>query len=318
MRERVAPGSRQPAGSISTWGTSGCSPSHCQSGLEVGRAPTRSTTSGGWLCSHPAAASGSAVAMSRLRSWLPARAPERGSATIGRPRAAAQAAAAAGSAGSSCGPSTSKPRRPDARAATRATASGVGSIRPGSTVGGGAEGPGGGPVGTRGSRKRRLRCTGPGGDSRALPTRRAARAAARPGAPSPGSGGSRSRDHLTAVPKRPAWSMVCGAPTPCRSAGRSAVIKMSGTRPCRASTAAGRNSAAAVPEVQTATAGNRVARAMPRAKKAEERSSWWGQSVMPGSSARARASGVLRDPGVTQACATPSEARARMRGTVNP
>jgi hypothetical protein len=256
--------------------------------------------------------------MSRLRSWLPARAPESGSARIGKARAAAQAAAAWGSAGSSCGPSTSRPRRPETWAAKRATASEVGSIRPRSIVGGAAERVGHGPVGTSGSRKRRLRCTGPGGDSRAASTRRAARAAARPGAPSPGRGGSRSRDHLAAVPKRPAWSMVCGAPTPCRSAGRSAVIKMSGTRPCRASTAAGRNSAAAVPDVQTTTAGKRVARAMPRAKKAEERSSWWGQSVMPGSSARARARGVLRDPGVTQAWATPSEARARTSGTVNP
>ena len=92
---------------------------------------------------------------------------------------------------------------------------------------------------------------------------------------------------------------------------------MRGTRPWRASTAAGRNSAAAVPEVHTATAGKPVARAMPRAKKAEERSSRWGQSVMPGSSARARASGVLREPGVTQAWATPSAARARISGTVN-
>ncbi len=164
------------------WGTSGCSPSHCQSGLDVGRAPTRSTTSGGACPSQPAAARGSAAEITRLRSWPPARAPESGSARMGNPQAAAQAAAAAGRAGSSCGPRTSRPRRPATRAARRSTASGVGRSRPGRTVGGAAEGAGRGPVGTSGSRKRRLRCTGPGGDSRAAVTRRAARAAARPGA----------------------------------------------------------------------------------------------------------------------------------------
>src|SRR4030042_4941836 len=38
---------------------------------------------------------------------------------------------------------------------------------------------------------------------------------------------------------------------------------------------------------------------------------------MAGSSAKARVRGVLRDPGVTQAWETPSEARARTRRTVN-
>ena len=72
---------------------------------------------------------------------------------------------------------------------------------------------------------------------------------------------------------------------------------MSGTRARCASTTAACTSAAAVPLVVTSTAGRPVARPMPTAKKAADRSSRRTWRAMRPSRARATASGVEREPG---------------------
>ncbi len=91
--------------------------------------------------------------------------------------------------------------------------------------------------------------------------------------------------------------MVWGAPTSRSSGGRSAVHTTSGTSAWWASMTAACISAAAVPLVQTATAGRPVASPMPSAAKEAERSSWKTWIRSSGRSTRARASGVDRDPG---------------------
>src|SRR4051794_4647833 len=100
--------------------------------------------------------------------------------------------------------------------------------------------------------------------------------------------------------------MVWPAPVSRSSGGRSAVQTSSGTRAWWASSTAGCSSAAAVPEVQTMTAGRPDALAAPRAKNDADRSSritWTG--IRP-SWARARARGAERDPGLTAATHTPA------------
>ena len=60
-----------------------------------------------------------------------------------------------------------------------------------------------------------------------------------------------------------------------------------------------------MPEVQTNTTGSPEVFAMPKAKKAAERSSSLVHVVIPGVWAKVRVSGVDREPGETTACATP-------------
>src|SRR3990172_1149363 len=108
--------------------------------------------------------------------------------------------------------------------------------------------------------------------------------------------------------------MVCGAPTLRSAKGRSAVNAINGTRALVASAIAGCSSAAAVPEVVTIRTGLPVVLAIPRAKNDDDRSSWCDQSVML-ESANARDRGVLREPGLTQACSTPSLLRTSTRVT---
>jgi len=66
---------------------------------------------------------------------------------------------------------------------------------------------------------------------------------------------------------------------------------------------------AAVPEVVTTTTGRPVVLAIPSAKNAAERSSWWDQSSMD-ESARATERGLLRYPGAMHASSTPEAASA--------
>ena len=72
------------------------------------------------------------------------------------------------------------------------------------------------------------------------------------------------------------------APTAWSSGGRSAVRTMSGVREYEASTTAAWNSAAAVPDVESTTAGLPVALPMPRAKKEPHRSSIWTRTLIRG------------------------------------
>ncbi len=65
--------------------------------------------------------------------------------------------------------------------------------------------------------------------------------------------------------------MVWFAPVPRSSGGRSAVRTSKGTRDWSASTTAGSELAAAVPEVHTSAAGRPLALARPRARNAAER-----------------------------------------------
>ena len=100
----------------------------------------------------------------------------------------------------------------------------------------------------------------------------------------------------------------------CRAvAGRSAVKATSGTRARDASTIAGKYSAAAVPLVQASATGAPPAVASPSAKKAELRSSRWTCRRIRSSRANARANGVEREPGETQASRTPRPIKASTR-----
>ena len=99
--------------------------------------------------------------------------------------------------------------------------------------------------------------------------------------------------------------MVCGAPIPCSSGGRSAVSMSIGTLSRSASTTAACNCTAAVPLVVSTTAGRPVARAMPSAMNEADRSSWWTCTCTRPSSASASAIGVEREPGEMTACVSP-------------
>src|SRR5699024_4975552 len=116
-------------------------------------------------------------------------------------------------------------------------------------------------------------------------------------------GGVAVWDQRTAVPYRPIWSIVWGAPTSHDSGGRSAVHTTSGTNAAEASATAAWYSAAAVPLVQTSTVGRPEARATPTAVNEAERSP--RTTRVCSRSATARAIGVDRDPGETTASVTP-------------
>ena len=85
---------------------------------------------------------------------------------------------------------------------------------------------------------------------------------------------------------------------------------ISGTRPIRASTTAGKKLAVAVPEEHRIATGSRLALAMPSAKKELERSSRLSQTSMSGCRAIINASGVERDPGAMQTLRTPERANS--------
>src|ERR1700722_11009932 len=91
--------------------------------------------------------------------------------------------------------------------------------------------------------------------------------------------------------------MVCGAPTPRSSGGRSAVITIRGTNAWEASATQGWSSAAAVPLVTTMATGTFVTSARPSAKKPALRSSIRTWTRSSPRDAHASASGVERDPG---------------------
>ena len=221
------------------------------------------------------------------------RQPERGSASTGQPVAAARACTTAGSpapcAGDDDAPLLVEQQRPARPACAAGSAAGDSTTRchgapPGRPSGSGPGSP------TSGSRKGRLRWTGPGRSPVASATARAPSerhvvAIATSGTPG-------SWNQRTAVVKRRSWSIVCGAPTSRSSGGRSAVQTRSGTSAWWASTTAGCSSAAAVPLLHTSTAGRPVASPRPSAMKAAERSSWWTWSRRRGSAASASASGV--------------------------
>ena len=111
--------------------------------------------------------------------------------------------------------------------------------------------------------------------------------------------------------------MVCGAPTPRSSGGRSAVHTIRGTPAWWASTTAAWKWVAAVPLVHRATAGTPVGDAVPRAMNAAQRSSWCTCTAMRSSAARARASGVDRLPGATTARGRPPRAHSSTRVAQN-
>ena len=100
--------------------------------------------------------------------------------------------------------------------------------------------------------------------------------------------------------------MVCGAPTPCSSGGRSALIANMGTFDRSASTMAAWKWVAAVPLVHSTTAGTPVANPTPNAANAATRSSWMIWTAIASSAASARAIGVLREPGAIIAWRSPS------------
>lgn len=87
-----------------------------------------------------------------------------------------------------------------------------------------------------------------------------------------------------------------------------------------ASTTAGKRLAHAVPDVVTTAAGAPVTAAMPRAKKAAERSSTCGWTVTSAWCARASRIGAERDPDPAQAwrspCRTSSSTRVRAQRVV--
>ena len=152
---------------------------------------------------------------------------------------------------------------------------------------------------TSGSRNGRFRWTGPvrAASTARAPSERHTGAAASSGTPG-------SWNQRTARPYRWAWSIDCGAPTSRSSGGRSAVSTSIGTSDRPASTTAGRKFAAAVPLVQSSTAGV-PASPSPRATNAALRSSWTTCTASSDRAVRARAIGVLREPGATTAWPTP-------------
>ena len=102
--------------------------------------------------------------------------------------------------------------------------------------------------------------------------------------------------------------MVCPAPIPRSSGGRSAVSAISGSPDSSASQIAGWRLAAAVPEVQRIATGAPVAWAAPSAKKAAERSSTITVTSISAWRQSATASGVEREPGERTAWRSPQRA----------
>ena len=180
----------------------------------------------------------------------------------------------------------------------------------------------------RGGRKRALIWTGPGSRLRvpaaATTARRTCPAMAASAAQPPRSAArsaGRSTPRRRAGAKSPVCSVVWLAPVPTSSWGRSALMTSRGIPAASASLTAGWRLETAVPEVVT-TAAQRLcpfrawARAAPRAMKPALRSSRTTRSrrrPASAASARASASGALRDPGHRTTSRTPSARRAATR-----
>ncbi len=291
--------------------------------LLVTGAPTRTTRSGEYACAKPSTRSSASYVDTAFR---PVRSPDSGSAIRGQPAARANASATPGSTPAPH-PATTRPRGcARTSAAKRAASAAAGSRCAGDVRIQGAPParPGvsnrSAPVGTSGSRKGRLRCTGPAGGPDAYAAARLASARQRllaSEAASVASGGPGSWNQRTALPKSPDWSIVWPAPQSRNSAGRSAVHTSKGTRAWCASTTAGWRFAAAVPEVQHTIAGRALARPMPSARKAAERSSSTTSTCTRSSRASASVSGVFRDPGETTAAVTPLRTHSSTRVSAN-
>ncbi len=264
---------------------------HWASTFDVAGRPMRTITSGrsdanpGWR--RRASATAIAPGISRH--------PDTGSASSGQPVAATKRATSAG--GAPAAPASTRPRRRRSRS-TRSP--GISAKVVVDTDGVMRRRGGRAPaVPTSGSRKGTLRWTGPvaaAANARA-PSERHIGAAAASGTPG-------SWNQRTDRPNRWVWSIAWGAPTSRSSGGRSAVITIIGTSDRPASTTAGWKLAAAVPLVHTSTAGTPSSPA-PRATKAATRSSWTTCTASSARSVRARATGVLREPGATMATRTP-------------
>jgi len=287
----------------------------------------------------------------------PARAPDDGSASSGQPAASASWRAA----GPAPSPATTTvgtgPRERRRRAAAGSTTAGIAAVSAGSGAPAAADHPPTGSTtlrpavdgvgqpsssgdGTRGSRKARSRCTGPGVPVRApVAAATALAASARRSRSSSGRpvGAGTSAASRTAEPNIPGCSVVWLAPVPRSSCGRSAVSSSSGTPAWCASRTAGCRFATAVPDVVTTATGRAIAGrpspgpvgtslqgealAIPRARNAASRSSTRTCSRSAGAccgrsssgraaAASAKASGALREPGASTTSRTPSAASA--------
>ncbi len=211
--------------------------------------------------------------MTADRSCEPCRSPDSGSAWMGAPSTRARSASAGGNEASRCAPATRSTSRPESCSARSESSDPGGWMGP-RTVRAGDPASGATPMSAadvRGSRNGKLRWTGPAGTSLAIVHACAARLGAVVADAS--SGTPASWNHLTAVPYSSIWSIVCGAPTPRNSGGRSALKTSSGTREALASTTAGWKWVAAEPDVQETATGSARRRASPSAKKAADRSS---------------------------------------------
>ena len=171
-----------------------------------------------------------------------------------------------------------------------------------------------GRSGVSGSRKARLRWTGPAGPP-ALPAAcpHAWQASDRQYAAAPGrrSGTPASQNQRTAPPYSLTWSIAWLEPVLLSSGGRSAVSTSSGMPDSSASMTAGWKLAAAVPEVHSTATGRRLALARPSAANEADRSSilTCRRSLPRCSRAlNAMASGVLRDPGARTTSRSPHRA----------
>ena len=205
------------------------------------------------------------------RSCGPRRSCEVGSARIGKPVAAARPAISRRGAGSACARRRSGPgATPPTRSASASTSGRRGRRRrrrhrgqrpvargpraPASSVAVTSSGRGSGPSG---SRQGTFRWTGPGRGSPAAVQK--ARQATERKCRRPGVVGVVGADLAEPAHRRrrraSSWSIVCPAPIPRSSGGRSAVSTISGTADSSASQTAGWRLAAAVPEVQRIATG---------------------------------------------------------------
>ncbi len=160
-------GSRCPPSSTRICDTSAWFWSHRQSGFEVGSAPQRTTAVGGSVSSAPAAARRSAAATT-VPECGPKRIPDCGSARTAALSFVASRSSS-GAAVDGTAPTTKSTRSPPTVAARRSEVAGSGTRVPTVTAGGAAVVGGARWSARSGSRKGRLRCTGPAGDSSAVP-----------------------------------------------------------------------------------------------------------------------------------------------------
>ncbi len=107
--------------------------------------------------------------------------------------------------------------------------------------------------------------------------------------------------------------MVCPAPIPRSSGGRSEVSTIRGTPAWSASTTAGWRLAAADPLVQATIVGEPVASAAPSAANPEARSSRITLRATEGSRSSANAIGLDREPGERNARRTPQRVSSSTR-----